>query len=449
MASFSYLAQPMAPNVVGAFEQGRAQHRQVERERAADAEMRAQLERGNRFRELAGQMYGVAPEQRQPLLAQAAAADPQGAMALESQFTAQDKSRRDLMMERMGITAGALVNAPEQMRPMLYKAMLPELRQFVPNAPEEFDPGMIPVAQQFLSMRGGTQPAQLQYFRQMTQGMSPEEIERARRIELGLEGRASSAGMSMQKVTGPDGREYAVVFDPRTGQPRPVSMEELFAGGSGASMASAPSPASAPAPVPQTPVAGLSPAQKAEQEARAKAQVELSMKPQIAAETERAKMGAKAQADAQIDLPRLEASANQAISTIDQLINHPGLKYITGMYSVLPIVPGTPQAGADALAKQIQGKVFLEAFQMLKGGGQITEIEGAKAEAAMARLQRAQDRNEYVSALTELKSIIQGGIDKARQKAKGQQAQQPQAEVTATGPNGERIVLRNGQWVRM
>src|SRR5690606_31865138 len=181
----------------------------------------------------------------------------------------------------MGVTAGALVNAPEPMRPMLYKAMLPELRKFVPNAPEEYDPGMIPVAQQFLSVLRGSAPAQLQYFQAMTQGMSPEDIERARRVALGIEGRASSAGMSMQKIVGPDGREYAVVFDPRTGQPRPVSMEELF-GNLGASPfatspmmnAGAPSgapaqPAAAPpaATAPGTPVASPTPEERKRLEA--------------------------------------------------------------------------------------------------------------------------------------------------------------------------------------
>lgn len=470
---FSALAQSMAPDIMGAIERGGALERQVQRERLADQELRSQLDRQNRFRELAGQAYGAAdPGARQAALAQAAAVDPQSAMALESQFAARDKTQHELMMERMGVTAGALVNAPEPMRPMLYKAMLPELRKFVPNAPEEYDPGMIPVAQQFLSVSRGAAPAQLQYFNQMTQGMAPEDVERARRVALGIEARPTSAGMSMQKIVGPDGREYAVVFDPRTGQPRPVSMEELFGNLGAPPFATSPmmnagapsgapaqpeappaqpeavpsvAPATPPVSAPQTPVASLSPAEKAEQEARARAQVELATKPQIAAETERAKLSAQAQADAQIDLPRIEASANQAIDVIDQLIAHPGLDYITGAFSLAPIVPGTPQAGADALAKQIQGKIFLEAFQMLKGGGQITEIEGAKAEAAMARLQRAQTKKEYVSALEDLKAVLKGGIDRARKKAGG--AQQSAPEITATGPNGEKIVLRNGAWV--
>lgn len=122
-------------------------------------------------------------------------------------------------------------------------------------------------------------------------------------------------------------------------------------------------------------------------------------------------------ATAQLDLPRIEQNTSQALQTIDQLKKHPGLPYITGLYSAAPIIPNTPQAGADALAKQIQGKTFLEAFTTLKGGGAITEIEGGKAEAAIARLQRSQTRREYIQALSELESVMKVGLDRARRKA--------------------------------
>src|SRR5690606_29229590 len=132
--------------------------------------------------------------------------------------------------QRLGIMASALTNSPEQLRPLIYRSMVPELRQLGLQPPDEYTPEIDALAQQLaavLTGQGGT-PAQLRYFQAMTQGLPPEEVEQARRVALGIAGRASSAGMSLQKVTGPDGREYVVVFDPRTGQPRSVSMEELF-----------------------------------------------------------------------------------------------------------------------------------------------------------------------------------------------------------------------------
>jgi hypothetical protein len=138
---------------------------------------------------------------------------------------------------------------------------------------------------------------------------------------------------------------------------------------------------------------------------------------QLAGATAGGKTAGEAAATAKLDLPRLEQNTTQALQTIGQLKKHPGLPYITGAYSVAPIVPGTPQAGADALAKQIQGKTFLEAFTTLKGGGAITEIEGGKAEAAIARLQRSQNRREYIQALTELEGVMNVGLERARKKA--------------------------------
>lgn len=160
---------------------------------------------------------------------------------------------------------------------------------------------------------------------------------------------------------------------------------------------------------------------------------------------------AKATADARAGLGKVEVQAQNVISTIDKLLNSPGLPHITGMRSLMPIIPNTVQAQADALAKQIEGQAFLQAFESLKGAGQITEIEGQKATAAMARLQRAQSTPDYMDALKELKEIAQTAVQRARRAAAGGQAQQPagggQAEVTATGPNGQKLVLRNGQWV--
>lgn len=82
-------------------------------------------------------------------------------------------------------------------------------------------------------------------------------------------------------------------------------------------------------------------------------------------------------------------------------------------------IPPISQGGTDLSVKikQMQGKVFLEAFESLKGGGQITEVEGAKAEAAMARLDRAQSTEAYQAALDELADVIRGGMARAQSKA--------------------------------
>ena len=60
--------------------------------------------------------------------------------------------------------------------------------------------------------------------------------------------------------------------------------------------------------------------------------------------------------------------------------------------------------------EQLQGGVFLQAFNSLKGGGQITQLEGEKAERAMARLNTVQDPVAFREAVNELRIITENGI---------------------------------------
>jgi hypothetical protein len=140
---------------------------------------------------------------------------------------------------------------------------------------------------------------------------------------------------------------------------------------------------------------------------------------------------AKAQTEAKIDLPRIEANAQQSIDLLERIKTHPGMKYSVGLMSAAPVIPGTPQADFVALTEQLQGKQFLEAFQSLKGGGQITEVEGTKAENAIARMQRAQSKEAFVSAATEFQDIVRKGVERAKQKAG--------SASTAPGPAPKRV----------
>ena len=109
--------------------------------------------------------------------------------------------------------------------------------------------------------------------------------------------------------------------------------------------------------------------------------------------------------------------ANGALTTIDQLIASPGLAAITGKRSLLPTIPGTDASKAEALAEQIEGQSFLQAFQSLKGAGAITETEGKKATAAIARLKRTQRKEDYVQALNELRGIVEETKRRASEKS--------------------------------
>lgn len=100
------------------------------------------------------------------------------------------------------------------------------------------------------------------------------------------------------------------------------------------------------------------------------------------------------------------SSPEAMVSTIDGILNDPALDTSTGIFSPLQSVPGTPQRRFGARSKQLEGQAFLQAFESLKGGGQITEIEGTKATQAIGRLDTAQSADDYRQALTELRDIL-------------------------------------------
>jgi hypothetical protein len=69
------------------------------------------------------------------------------------------------------------------------------------------------------------------------------------------------------------------------------------------------------------------------------------------------------------------------------------------------------------LFDQILGGAFLEAFETLKGGGQITVEEGKKATAARTRMSIAQSEKEFIKAAREYQGIVKGAVERARAKA--------------------------------
>jgi hypothetical protein len=148
-------------------------------------------------------------------------------------------------------------------------------------------------------------------------------------------------------------------------------------------------------------------------ETQAQKDVELVMEPQIAG----AKVKAEYQADKQNQLPGVLSEAENSMKLIDEMVKSPGLDYAVGKSSVLPVLPGTEAADFVSRLDQVKGKQFLQAFQSLKGGGTITEVEGQKAEQAIARMQRSQTEKEFRQAAQDFKTIISAGVQRAKYQA--------------------------------
>ncbi len=140
---------------------------------------------------------------------------------------------------------------------------------------------------------------------------------------------------------------------------------------------------------------------------------------QTPADAAAAGIAAKAAAESRVNLAGAIDNSNATLDVIDKLIKHPALKMRTGMFGMVPAVPGTPGVSFDAMRDQLKGKMFLEAFSSLKGGGAISEVEGTKATNAMAALNTAQTTDDFVSALNDLKSVIEKGKERAAAQAGG------------------------------
>lgn len=125
------------------------------------------------------------------------------------------------------------------------------------------------------------------------------------------------------------------------------------------------------------------------------------------------------------------ASVSSQISVIDKALHHPGRETAVGLSGKLDprnYVPGTEATNFQVLMDQIGGTAFLQAFESLKGGGQITEVEGKKATDAIARLNRAQSDQEFQQSLKDLREVMVAG--QARLGGQPQPQSQPSASVS-------------------
>ncbi|MEM9969515.1 MAG: hypothetical protein AAF762_00230 [Pseudomonadota bacterium] len=108
-------------------------------------------------------------------------------------------------------------------------------------------------------------------------------------------------------------------------------------------------------------------------------------------------------------------TANTMLGVIDGIIGDDQLKNATGWGSYVPFdLPGL-NARVRGRIGQLEGQLFLQAFESLKGAGQITEVEGRKATEAMARLRTSLKYEDYIEALGELKEVVTNARDRANE----------------------------------
>jgi hypothetical protein len=125
-----------------------------------------------------------------------------------------------------------------------------------------------------------------------------------------------------------------------------------------------------------------------------------------------------------VNLPKIESQTNQAIKLIDDVINHEGKSTMVGLknpflgsipFTKEMTVAGTAAAGFMAKYNQLKGKQFLEAYETLKGGGSITEVEGKKATNAISAMDLATSEEEFDKAARDLQDVMRIGLERQKQ----------------------------------
>lgn len=207
----------------------------------------------------------------------------------------------------------------------------------------------------------------------------------------------------------------------------------------GAAPAQAKQPTTAPSATTtgQAPTAGRTPAD-----------IEVAKEATTAQKVEEGKTVGKNIGELKNKQVQLETDIEQMITSVDGALQSPGMKSAVGLKGPerlfgLKAKPfeGTPAADFMARHDQIMGQTFLQAFQQLRGGGQITEAEGVKATTAYNRMATAQSEEEYIKAAREFQQYLRIGVDRLRL----QLGQPTKYGTISSGPGGVGATIRPTQ----
>lgn len=133
--------------------------------------------------------------------------------------------------------------------------------------------------------------------------------------------------------------------------------------------------------------------------------------------------------------------AEQAVDNIDALLKDKDLEAVTGGFlglrgrqsSIAPL--GEAQRRLQPKIDQLSGSAFLQAREELKGAGTLTDFEGKKGEQAIARLEQAQEPEDFRAALKDLRDLVKESLE-AKRKSLGVGAK-------ATAPKQKKIPRYN------
>lgn len=173
---------------------------------------------------------------------------------------------------------------------------------------------------------------------------------------------------------------------------------------------------------------------------------------QAAEDLGRARVVGEAAGVAQSALAGARTNVNSTLALIDSLENHKGLSAVVGLPNPMKggfgfaQTPGSDAADFKTQLDNLTGKMFISAFESLKGGGAISEKEGEAATRAIANLSKMQSEKQFRQNLAILKQTLANGYATLEQKAKGSAGSAPAAPETKTLANGVTYEKRGNEW---
>jgi hypothetical protein len=129
------------------------------------------------------------------------------------------------------------------------------------------------------------------------------------------------------------------------------------------------------------------------------------------------------QADLKNNFPDYKANVDNTLATIKDVLSHPGFEQSVGLkgwqqgFGMWEPLPGTQGRDFKSKYEQLTGQTFMTAFKDLKGGGAISDAEGAAATKAQAALKDPGiSEVEFRRNAQILEDTLKRGVNRARVK---------------------------------
>lgn len=181
-----------------------------------------------------------------------------------------------------------------------------------------------------------------------------------------------------------------------------------------------------------------------------------AVRPSTTAAIDRARAAEEAQESREAAIPEMEQELQDleySRNLLSSVINDPRLEGVTGTWQGA-IDPNAFWSGLtydederDLVNRiqQLSGEQFLEAFESLKGGGQITEMEGRIATQAQSRIGGRRTSVEgYKNALTEILQVQENNIVRRRNELMGTNDPIPHPVIGGNNVNAPETEFSDG-----